>query len=204
MAQADFPAAIIFQFGKDEIVTRDTSRAISEIECQILRFLEMDNELSGLPVEAMVAKGSALMQRSPRLSFSIHGYDEDPRPLWAFQEIRDWAWTWFRQQPYCILFIEDRSCLLLPMLCLGGFNSRKYHGYIPDFTSGAAAEFQSVFDSALGILLAKYGNPWLLGGFAIGRSAYLKSQFDEMRNQTSGVGSEPKRSRTWFRRVFGG
>jgi len=175
MTHDEWPRIILCDVGQKEIHSLDTTRVMHMIDLQVLRFLRYDQELLDLPVEERVAKGHGIMERAPLIRFSVFGYDEDACPLWAFKEVQDWAWAWFRQQPYCILLLEDKFSLLLSLLCLGGVRSDKHQGYIPDFTSKIAPEFEALFNSSVGILLHKYRDPWLLGGFAIGQQASLFS-----------------------------
>ncbi len=157
------------------------SQLVEAIDGAVLGIIELDQELSDLPDDEKIVPGQKLLKRIRLVEFSVSGYDEDPRPLWALAETREWAWTWVQKQPYCLPLLEDQSCLALALLCLGGFKSRKYGGFIPDFKSRKARKFKSLLEaSSLGALLMKHGNPWLLGSFALGRQVSLKSQFSEM------------------------
>jgi hypothetical protein len=178
------PSKIVFVIDKPEVVAHNTSDAVSQIEQQVLRFLKLDQDLSDLPTEEKATRG--LLERVPAMSFSIHGYDHDPKPLWRCEEVRGWGWAWLRQQPYCILLLDDPSSILLSLLCLGGSKSSipvMFPGFIPDVRSGRAEEFLCLVDSGLGVLLEAHGNTHVLAMYATDRHASLMRRFHILRNE---------------------
>jgi len=76
--------------------------------------------------------------------------------------------------------------MTLAILCLGAFKSEKYGGFIPDFGSKEAPEFESIRKTALGSLIHRYGNPFILGSFGLARDVSLSEQFGEMRAEVTG------------------
>ncbi|TAJ99281.1 hypothetical protein EPO44_10655 [bacterium] len=184
MAQTDFPAVIIEMVSKEQIARKDTGPVVACITRKVNQFLELENEIKDMSVEQKIRNGVALFQRTSRIRFGISGSDNLPQPLWYFPEIKSWAWTWLREQPYCILFLEEQYSLLLSLLCLGGRNSDKFGGFIPDFTSDKASEFKSLLIDSIGVLFVKYDNPWLLGAFALSKHSSLVPQFQEMEKES--------------------
>jgi hypothetical protein len=148
-----------------------------------------------LPAEEKTTKG--LLERVPAIGFSIQGYDHDPRPLWKFEEVRDWGWAWLRQQPYCILLLDDPSSILLSLLCLGGLKSSipvMFPGFIPDLLSRRAEEFLLLVDSGPGVLLGAHDSTHLLAMYATDRHASLMRRFHVLRNELDSL-----TQRRWWR-----
>lgn len=174
-------ASICYAVSKTQVLEMDTSFVDAAIDEKVSEIIQLDQQLSNLTGEAKIVHGVKLIDNIELTRFSISGYDDDPCPLWDFQETQHWAWTWLRKQPYCLLLLEEQSCLTLSILCLGSFKSSKYKGFIPNFRSQGADEFESLLKSSFGCLVARYGNPFILGALGLSRHASLSTQFKDMK-----------------------
>jgi len=185
MAEAKIPERRLYAVSRKEVLAENASRVIRAIDEKVSQFLKFNQALSALPAEEKEAQAVKLINQTALVEFTISGYDDDPRPLWSFDETQRWAWTWLTQQPYCPLFLEDKCLLVVSLLCLGATKRSRFKGFVPDFSSPRATRFQSLLESSVNSLFAKYGNPWLLGTFALARGVRVIGWFKDMRAETT-------------------
>lgn len=87
----------IFAFSKREILTKDASR-----------FLSFFQDLESQRLESLMGS----------VTFSVSGYDDDPRELFQIPEVRDFYQSLHRTWPCWLFFAETLSpSLLIVALC---------------------------------------------------------------------------------------
>lgn len=170
--------------------SKDQKPIIREIHVQREKIERNDSkELIGW-VDAGISYQFKIGKANLRIRFDISGYEQDKRPLWDVDEVRKWAWSWLRQQPYCLLLLDSQSAQFLATLCLGGYMSKKYRGFLPDFRSDKASEFETLLDSSIHHLVDKHcpSNPLhAFIGTAIGTQINMQRLFRSIKAECLGI-----------------
>ena len=164
---------------KDEVNAKDLTLIRRAIEEELDTLKQVFSE--EIPEDQLSAYAGKVSSATS-IKLTIHGYDADPKPLWAFPETREWAWQLLKKMPFSIAFLEPQSCLLVGLLCLGGYESSKYGGYIPDFRAERSEEFFAFIEKSMESLLSKYEN--LPEGVYLQisvKSSSISTQFEEMK-----------------------
>ena len=167
---------------KNEILESNISPIVEIINRKVNQIIILDHELINLQSEAKDKRALELVNKLKLVRFSISGYDDDPRNLWDIQEVNHWAWAWIKYQPYSLLFLEEKSFLVLLLICLGSKQGNRQNYFAPNFNSPLKSKFESILNNSLKSLLSKHGNPYLLGAYGFARHSILKTQIESMQN----------------------